>query len=60
MIHHRQRLSLVFEVACDLSALVSIPSLMIFSATRLRTGLFLLGHVDGAEPAFHRSVAGVL
>ena len=35
-----------------ITCLVSIPSLMIFSATRRRTGSLLLGHPDHAEAAF--------
>ena len=35
-----------------MTSFVSMPSLMIFSATRRRTGLLLLGHPDHAETAF--------
>ena len=51
MVHQRQRLQLRLEPR-DAPAVVSMPGLMILSATRRRTGSLLVGHVDDAEAPF--------
>ena len=48
MVHHGQGLPFRLETGDE--SLVSMPGLMIFSATLRAIGSLLLGHVDNAEP----------